>query len=376
MSAALSQDQLKALPSSFGLSGMPTAVKRLRGATGAAVRKLQAGGLLTGVPVEILVGFTAGTFLGANTTDATSGAGLAVLFHEMGLFQITGGPARRDAWGRPTTRAPVQDTDDSNDWRRLHKDPQVVAALGRKATMVPDAWRNATDDQFAVGMASLRDYYRGIVARLPAALRPSGWNTPWGVAMMFMSFSAGAGGAEEVFELHPELASIPEALRFGAMVHRICLDLQDGRQDLTGRPNRHSDREHRLLRTWQKFELARQMAEHEGLDASFYDLGLGAQQAAHERIVLRANWNLPPDPTDRVRPIDWTAPISRQPIAPWIAQLHALGHRGSGAPSIEEFQRRYNATHGGADLGVDALAGPLTRAALARACAEAGLRVP
>jgi hypothetical protein len=97
-----------------------------------------------GVPVDVFHGFTAlAVNHGENTTDATSNS-----FHEVGLYQIEAG-LRSGPAPNPDPRAPY------NSWGELHDSRLIVRMLGRPATMEPNAWRSALEDQIAVGIANL-----------------------------------------------------------------------------------------------------------------------------------------------------------------------------------------------------------------------------
>jgi hypothetical protein len=303
----------KDLPSNYGRDYMGRATRYARGAEGAAIRALQANGLLVGVPVEIFCAFISTGSPSSNTTDARSGKGARVAFHEITDWQITAGPALRDAAGIPRGPAPNpnkwQDPEHawaSNAWGRRHDDPRVIAALGRKAVMGHNEWRRSTTDRHAVGMCMLDDDYKSVEKNLRADLRPSAMATPWGTWCMFSSFSSGAGNAVRLFHHYAtQLAAVPEAKRIPALINAVALDFAAGKQD-RGNPDTHGDREHRVLRTWQKFEFARRIAREVGGNEAYFDVGLGDAAAVHERAILRANWNLSPNASSTVQPIDFT----------------------------------------------------------------------
>lgn len=291
------------LPSRYARDWLTRARARLADQA-PAMRALQAQGLLAGVPTEILCAFIAPGSARSNTTDATAGKGLEVAFHEVGYYQVPAGPADRDpATKRPRAPAPNPNpAAPNNAWGRLARDPDVVRALGHPATMAPDGWKSDLAAQHAVGFAMLRDDYRAAVRNLPAEIAPSGWNTPWGTAVMFTAFSAGPGGAAALFRRYAaRLATVGEAFRFGALINAVCVDLQAGWKP-GGTPDHHNNPVHRVLRTWQKFELARAISAPDA--AVFFDPHLDDAQLAHERLVLRGNWNLAPGP-ERVAALAW-----------------------------------------------------------------------
>lgn len=272
------------------------------------IMQLQRGGLYPNVYPEIVVAFTAPASPGENTTDARSGLGSEVSFHEIGLFQIPAGPAGRDENGIPQLPAPNPDPDASNNtWGRLHDDSQVHAALGRSAVMGKNEWKTHLDDQFAVGLAMLRDCYRVVSAKLPDNLRPSAMHTTWGVWLTFMAFSAGAGGAADVVRpFGGDLARVEEKFRPDAHVHFAARAITDGGWHRSGKQGRHSNPAHRILRTWQKFafaaELAKRVNDSKAFD--FFNLEFDSQRAAHEEVIAREDQLLSPSAT-RIVPIQF-----------------------------------------------------------------------
>lgn len=257
-----------------------------------AIRDLQAKGLLAGAPVELLCAFICAGSPTSNTTDARSGKGLEVAFHEGGLWQTPMGGTDRD----PVTkvpRAPAPNPDPRapyNTWGRLHDDAQIVAALGRPAPMAPGAWKTDLAAQHAVGLAMLRDDYAAVRRNLPATIAPSGPQTLWGLACMFTGFSAGPAAAAALFNRFAwHLEAAPEELRWRALLRGVTRELAGGWMP-GGSPDHHGNACHRVLRTWQKFETAKAIAAPDR--AVFFDAGLGAQQDLLERMILRANWGL------------------------------------------------------------------------------------
>ncbi len=284
-----------ALPSLYWRDWMRAAQRKWSGPEGQALRALQARGFLAAVRPELVVAFIAPSSLANNTTDATTGLGLQVAFHEGGLYQIPMGPADRDpVTHRPRAPAPNPDRHaPNNTWGRLHDDTDVLAYLGHAASMAPDAWKTLPADQHAVGFAMLRDDYGATRAATDPTIRATDWGTAWGMATMFTGFSAGPGNAARLFDrFAKELAPVKEAQRFGALVNAACLALQAGWVP-GGTADHHSNPTHRILRTWQKFAFAAALCPRVGTDPAVFDLGLGDQQATHEEMILRANYALP-----------------------------------------------------------------------------------
>ena len=278
------------LPSNYWRDWMPRAEKRWVDHS-TRIRHLQDGGLYPSVYPEIIVAFTAPAGATENTTDARTGMGAQVPFHEIGEFQCPAGNAGRDANGIPQLPAPNSDPRaENNTWGKLHADAQVVAALGRQAVMGKDEWKTHLDDQFAIGLAMLRDCEKSVRGALPDALDATAPHTPWGVWLAFMAFSAGAGGASSAVKLFAEqLAKVDEKLRPSAHVHLAARAILDGTWHRTGSAGRHSNPAHRLVRTWQKFQFAAEIGKKFGNSKAveFFELRLGTQFSEHEDILVR-----------------------------------------------------------------------------------------
>jgi hypothetical protein len=277
----------------------------------AAIHTLQAGGLLPGVYPEILAAYTAAAGQHDNTCEATTGLGARVAFAELGLYQISAGSADRDADGRAHGPWPkTTPSNQPNDWLKLHADPEVVKALGRNATMAPNAWRGAIDDQHAIGLAALRDYYASVRRKLADNLKPSSPATSWGSWLMMMAFSAGGGGAAAAANLFgAQLAAIDEKHRPAAHVHLAARAISGGRWHRTGGQGLHSNPAHRLLRTLQKFRFAEEIAKsvNDPKAADFFSFAmLGDQRAAHEDAIAREDQLLPKSSTT-IQPITFPA---------------------------------------------------------------------
>lgn len=136
-----------------------------------------------------LVGFTS-TVTGWNedTADASDPRRRAP-FHEVGIGNVPAGVVAGPA-PNPNPHAPY------NSWGQLAGSELVRRLLGRPATMVPGAWREAHSDQVAVWLADQVRNETEARVRLPPAMRPSvaGWSA-YRVGMMFAAFSVGPIGA-------------------------------------------------------------------------------------------------------------------------------------------------------------------------------------
>jgi len=204
------------------------------GALGASLRR---------IAQRVWPAFAPWVWLGfcANGSQREDTASTGNAFHEIGWFGteagLAGGPA-------PNPDPAAQ----WNTWGRVHAAPAVVAALGRPATMVPDAWKDAVDDQVAVGVQGVRDHYAEAVGAIGAALRPTE-GTPWSAAVAFASWSAGAG--QLAAHLHPiasQLATVPEVSRVDAWARATITHPRPG--------HKHANPAWTVLRTLQKLAAA------------------------------------------------------------------------------------------------------------------------
>lgn len=239
-------------------------------------------------------------------------------FSEIGYFQTEAGER-----GQP---APPSNTQAQyNRWGLWAFDPLTVRALGRPASMVPDAWKQLPDDQAAVGLVNLRKYTDELSTLLPASIRPTKYNTQFAVAMAFTAFSAGTNGARNLFTRYAtQLAALPEEQRWAQLVWLLARDIQNGYLP-PGGAGRHGNVAYDALRTMQKLEAGRQLAVAVGGNAAWFDLGMGAGQAAEEAVIQRAAYG---ESTSGIAAL--SAPVLRS-AGKGLAVLAALGLLAVGA---------------------------------------------
>lgn len=247
-----------------------------------------------GTPWQAWLGFTTSASMTDNTTECpaalvgTTAACARQRFHEIGVGQVPAGPREGPA-PNPDPNAP------NNAWGKLAGSPLTVQLLGRPATMVPNAWKTAPDDQAAMTIVSLRNDFENAQRSLDARIRPTTLGTPWGVAMAFASFSAGGGGTARAFNrFAPELASVPEAQRWSALLALLDRKMRDGTLP-PGAPE-HPNPYYTAMRTWQKLENARVLAQSTGgsaADVAFFSDNLPNQGDVIASVLAGANGQHP-----------------------------------------------------------------------------------
>jgi hypothetical protein len=255
----MSNDQT---PAAYATDYASTLAARWSGALGDAVRRFTPA-VWPGVPPEALVGFTT---IGSQYADT----GLPPVnnpFHEVGYFQTEAGPNYGPS-PNPDPSAPY------NRWGQLASDPRVVALLDRAATMDPNGWQAAVDDQTAVGLVNILDDAAAVARGLPGGVAPQDAGSLWHVALGFSGFSAGVGGTQaSVSRYAAQLATAPESQRFAAWVAAILQDAAAG--TLPGNPGQHGNPAYDALRVWQKLASGQALAQQTGGNAGWFDVGFG-----------------------------------------------------------------------------------------------------
>lgn len=277
-------------PSRYGRGKQSLLRARLSGPLGAYVRRFLPV-LMPGGSVAAVLGFTS---IGGADEDTAPVAN--PVFHEVGEFQTTAGPASGPApnenpfagynnWGMiGSPRESTRYSENARAVRALVQGPQV---LGRAAVMTPGGWRGAaaTIDRAAVGMGSLV-LDRRELARVAPALGAfsNDWNL-WQTFLAFSAFSAGPGGAAQAFrEWSTDLSRVAESQRFAWLVRKIALEVLRGR--VFSPAGHHPNSAYTLLRGWQKLEAARQLAAENGLNTSWFaPLELGEQSEQLQQLV-------------------------------------------------------------------------------------------
>lgn len=210
-------------------------------------------------------------------------------FHEIGEFQteagVASGPAPNpnplgayNRWGLLAAESVPDTVSDSVRAARA----LVVRLLGRFATMQAGGWRGeaATADRAAIGLANFVLYAAQFSAQSPSLLSSSGEWSLWRTAVSFASFSAGLGGARgAIGRWSGELARVSESERFAYWCRAIARDVLAG---VVFSPARqHPNPAYTCLRTWQKLEAGRLLAQELGLDVGWFE-GLPSSETATE----------------------------------------------------------------------------------------------
>jgi hypothetical protein len=220
------------------------------------------------------MGFCAnGESLAANTTETVP----EEPFHELGIFGTEGGMRFKPA-PDPNPNGAM------NSWGELHAHPDVVALLGRPATMVAGAWKRAADDQVAIGLVNIRRHARNVFAALGASVAPASEGSLWFVALGFMGWSAGPG--RTISHVKPHVAALaiaPEISRWGALMHHVAVSSPTG--------HKHANPAYSCARTAQKLECGRQLQAFMGPTCSaWYDLHDGMDSAPLYDAIARLGY--------------------------------------------------------------------------------------
>jgi hypothetical protein len=230
-----------------------------------AVLRAMAPVVFPDAPAAVFVGFC----LNAGQTENTTEVVPKQAFHEMGWWGTEGGMRDKPA---PNPNAAAK----YNSWGKLHADSLVVSLLGRKATMRHNAWKQAIEDQHAIGLVNVRRHALNALGPL--------WEPPlgslWEVAAGFAAWSAGSSRMGARFERHrAALAAVPEGERWAAYCALVA-------QEKPGASGSHSNAAYSVLRTLQKLECGRTLAVRVGQPTTWWDAGPDA--ATVETIVRHA----------------------------------------------------------------------------------------
>lgn len=216
-----------------------------------------------GVPYEAFLGFAAnGTVRGGTTEDTARPPpyGANNSFHEIGIYGTEAGRTSASEVGSfpgipvPVPLAPAPGMQ-SNSWRALANNPDVVRLLGHPASLSPNGW-TPVPDQTAVGIVNIRKA-ADRVARGIGRAAPNDRNSLWSVAIGFGGWSAGTSGmANHIRRYEAEIAQYPDAQKWGAFLAAVARDRPSG--------YKHSNPAYSAMRTWQKLEAGRQLAINNG----------------------------------------------------------------------------------------------------------------
>lgn len=248
------------LPSKYVRDHHAEGLARRNGEFGAILREYVPQ-VFPGTPIEAWLGFASN----GGTNERTPGSS----FEAWGSFGV-----------------------ESTNYPRLSRDPRVVALLGRPAASDP-GWmesRGGLRDQIATGLVNLRDDFDSISTRLPGPVRPASLADPWGVAMTFLAWSAGSGGAtSSVARYNERLAGVRGNERFQAWGRMLAQDLASGVVRV-GVSSSYSNPAHAWIRTQQKLRA--------GVDAGGFAAwllgGAGDDLLWIEDIIARAASGMDP----------------------------------------------------------------------------------
>jgi hypothetical protein len=234
-----------------------------------------------GVPPEVILGFCANGSFRENTTKAL----LSQKFHEIGLFGIEAGPRNGPA---PNPNPKAKD----NSWGHLHDHPLVVKLLhGRPATMVHNAWKNAVEDQVAVGLVNLEKHGKSVVSALASSIRPNTSGpmlSNFFIACCFMGWSAGPPqAARHINRFATTLARYPESERWGIFLKTLAEQIRSGSINLNGLID-HNSPAHSALRTWQKIAAGQLLAFHTNGQIGWFDTKLGVDEQWVAEVITCA----------------------------------------------------------------------------------------
>lgn len=267
----MSKDYPNNLPARYGRSKLSMVRGWWNGQSGAIMRRMVPQ-IWPGIPVEAHLGFVSNAGWGEDTALTPS----RISFHELGGYGTEGGPSNLLA---PNTNPA------NNSWFRLHNDSRVMRLLGgRTATMTPfrqigpQTLDIPLEDQIAIGAVNLFDALTQIKRRIPASVAPQRNDSLWAVALSFMAWSAGVGGAaSHIRKYASDLAQVPEERRWEALIRAIA-QKEERRGAVHSRSPAYS-----VMRTQQKLRVGRELAREVGGNVAWF--GQIDEQA--EDIVAR-----------------------------------------------------------------------------------------
>lgn len=240
----MARNALNGQPSRYAAEKLPTMRARWSGDAGASLRAMGPS-VWPSTPLPALLGVTANAVGPAERYCAG--------FCAIGLYQIP-----------------------EATWDGLRANAVVRRLLGRDA--VPSSrFADAIPDQTATGLVSLRRDLDALVARLPAAVRPTE-GSQWQLALAVMAYVVGVGGTVGALAPVADRLAVPEPERFGALAR---LAAASGERTLV----------YPATRAWQRLACGRALAATLGADATWYDVA-----APPETEVALAQALYPPGP--------------------------------------------------------------------------------
>ena len=270
-------------PEAFNREWGRRAQARWNGEEGRMVRGMAPVVFGTGVAPEIFIGFG----VSAGRTENTTTAKATQRFHEVGIYGVEAG-LREGPAPNPDPRAPY------SRWALFANTEDVRNALAaiegapRPATLAPGGWV-ALADQTAVGLKNLKEHRAGAAAALSRRGIPTtADNSQWGLFIAMMAWSAGDDRVANTFCRGPikrAIAAAPQDRRVGVAVKALFEAGRD-RRILPGPARSHTNPFYSLVRTLQKYEVAKTLAQATG-NGAFYDLHLGPELPEYLDLLTR-----------------------------------------------------------------------------------------
>lgn len=237
-----------------------------------------------GAPAEVMFGFTA---FSTSPTENTTEAVRTQPFHEVGLFQIEAG-MRAGPAPNPDVNARY------NSWGKLANSAVVRQMLnGRSATMTPNAWKRAIDDQVAVGVANLLRHRESFARNLPR-LASQRIDSNWSILTAFTTFSRGAGQTKNVLTPYVDrLAAVPEDQRWRTFRSLVAQDIARQTPGIGSRVGKQGAA-YAIVRSEQKFMSGALLAANGGNNARWFEPSAyraTPEDAAIEDAISRAAYS-------------------------------------------------------------------------------------
>jgi hypothetical protein len=211
-----------------------------------------------GLPTEALLGMTAFSSMGSNTTDTVR----SQPFHEGGPFDVELG-TRFGPAPYPKPRAA------NNTYGRVAmvtKADALRRVLGRAPCMTHNCWKvpSGWADAIACGIAGLREHYDTVYNMLDTSIRPSGPHTSYGWLVTMTAFSRGDTQASRVLNPYKvasavnayrdSLSAVPEERRWRVLRNAVADTIRSGRGPAIGLKTWKMGAAYAIVRSEQKYE--------------------------------------------------------------------------------------------------------------------------
>lgn len=242
---------------------------------GAAVRRYGPS-IWDGIPTPALLS------LGANS-EGTGSCVVSAGFYEVGAYDT---PAGTVVPGDAT----CANAGRGGTWVRLGNSALFVSLVGRS---ISSNWRSDITGQAVVGMMDYAENSAGFRSRLaPAGMAPTR-GSQWDYAIGAMGYVNGADAVIRFIVAHPELARVPEQLRFGALA-RLAASASS-----TEAPGVSVC--YPIVRAWERLFCGWILSARLGMNTDFYAVGLGRDRAEIEYQLTR-RWVVATGCADEGRP--------------------------------------------------------------------------